>query len=84
MNAINTNGNVEIITGTSGAQYAPMDFTPYPHTATATATTPCCCRDFLHNPTHTTGYRCTDQHPAHAVSLGHHLSAASHAAHAQH
>jgi hypothetical protein len=28
MNAINTNGNVEIITGTSGAQYAPMDFTP--------------------------------------------------------
>lgn len=32
MNAINTNGNVEIITGTSGAQYVPMDFTPYPHT----------------------------------------------------
>ena len=28
MNAINTNGNVEIITGTSGAQYAPMDTTP--------------------------------------------------------
>ena len=28
MNAINTTGNVEIITGTSGAQYAPISFAP--------------------------------------------------------